>query len=1172
MTPPKVQGLSPGLVISQVYGGGGNSGATYTHDFIELFNRGTAPIDVSGWSVQYASATGATWQVTALSNITIQPGQYYLVQEAQGAGGTSPLPAPDAIGTIAMAAGAGKVALVNSTAALTGCPSGNSVIDLVGYGTTATCFETGPTANLSNTTAAVRGSNGCLESDNNSGDLTVGTPSPHNTSSPIGVCGAPTNPTGTGAANPNPILPGGSTLLTVTVTPGANPASSGIFVTGDLSTVGGSTAQTFYDDGTNGDATTSDNIFSVLITAPAGTDPGLKTLPITITDAQSRSGSTSVQFTVQAPQLVVISQIYGGGGNDGSTYKNDFIEIFNRGTSAVDLTGWSVQFIAATGTGTWQVTPLTGTIAPGHYYLIQEAAGAGGTVDLPAPDAVGTIAVGSTAGKVALLNTTTALSGSGCPFGAGVVDFVGYGAANCSESNVAAPTLSNTTSAIRARLGCRDLNRNSVDFSAGQPRPRNSASPVKDCSIAPPQLAIHTIQGPGLASPYVDQEVITTGIVTGLKTNGFFLQAPAAEVDDDSNTSEGIFVFTGGSPSVAVGDLASALGIVTEFFGLTQVSSSNLDVTVTSSLNPLPEPVTLTTSILNPAGGLNQLERFEGMRMHADSLVSTAPTNDFGEIFTVLPGVPRPLREPGIEISSPLLPGSPCCIPRFDENPERLMVDSDGRLGSTRLEVTSSVTLSNVTGPLDYAFGNYKVLPDTTPAVTPNLTAIPVPVATGNEFTIGSANLLNFFSTNANFTDRLNKASMAIRNVMRSPDIIGLEEIGDLETLTALADQLNSDSGASNPGYQAYLLEGDDSFPNDIDVGLLIKSSRVNVVSITQEGKGVRFTDPTDGSQDVLFERPPLVLRATIPAPGGSLFPVTVVVNHPQSLIDVEDPLRGPRQREKRRLQAEFTANLAQSLQSENLILVGDFNAFQFNDGYVDTIGTIKGTPTPADQVLLASPDLVNPNLTDLVDLLPADQRYSFNFDGTLQVLDHVLVSAKMMGRFSRFAYARNNSDFPESFGTDGTRPERISDHDLPVAFFTFPPPAADLSLKLSDSPDQVPAGGTITYTIAVTNHGTDRASNVLLVETLPIETTFVSCTASGGGVCHGIGNLRTVSFASIGIGATETVTITAAVKRSVHDGTHLLSLAAVGSSITDPILINNLAAATTIVRKSSRP
>lgn len=105
--------ISDTIVISQVYGGGGNSGATYTHDFIELYNRGTTTVSLSGWSVQYASATGLTWQITPISG-DLQPGQYYLIQEAAGAGGTTPLPTPDAIGTIALSATAGKIALVNS--------------------------------------------------------------------------------------------------------------------------------------------------------------------------------------------------------------------------------------------------------------------------------------------------------------------------------------------------------------------------------------------------------------------------------------------------------------------------------------------------------------------------------------------------------------------------------------------------------------------------------------------------------------------------------------------------------------------------------------------------------------------------------------------------------------------------------------------------------------------------------------------------------------------------------------------------------------------------------------------------------------------------------------------------------------------------------------------------
>ncbi|CAN5791533.1 hypothetical protein BH24CHL6_BH24CHL6_13610 [soil metagenome] len=172
------------VVISQVYGGGGNSGATYTHDFIELFNRGSAAQSVTGWSVQYASSTGSSWNVTALSG-TIEPGAYYLIQQAAGAGGTTALPTPDATGTAAMAAGAGKVALVSTTTALTGtCPTGGAIADFVGYGTAANCFEgTGPTATLSNTTAALRNGDGSVDTDDNAADFTVGAPNPRNSSS-----------------------------------------------------------------------------------------------------------------------------------------------------------------------------------------------------------------------------------------------------------------------------------------------------------------------------------------------------------------------------------------------------------------------------------------------------------------------------------------------------------------------------------------------------------------------------------------------------------------------------------------------------------------------------------------------------------------------------------------------------------------------------------------------------------------------------------------------------------------------------------------------------------------------------------------------------------------------------------------------------------------------------
>src|SRR2546423_2298695 len=113
LTPGAAHAASADVTISQVYGGGGNAGATYTSDFIELFNRGTAAVDLAGWSVQYAAATGTSFQSTALSG-SIAPGAHFLVQEAAGAGGTTPLPTPDVTGSIAMAAGSGKVALVSS--------------------------------------------------------------------------------------------------------------------------------------------------------------------------------------------------------------------------------------------------------------------------------------------------------------------------------------------------------------------------------------------------------------------------------------------------------------------------------------------------------------------------------------------------------------------------------------------------------------------------------------------------------------------------------------------------------------------------------------------------------------------------------------------------------------------------------------------------------------------------------------------------------------------------------------------------------------------------------------------------------------------------------------------------------------------------------------------------
>lgn len=186
----------------------------------------------------------------------------------------------------------------------------------------------------------------------------------------------------------------------------------------------------------------------------------------------------------QAP--VVISQIYGGGGNANATYRNDFVELYNRSASPVNVTGWSVQYSSATG-NTWgngfSKTTLVGTLAPGDYYLV--ALASGGTVGAVLPDAnvIGVTNMSATSGKVALVDNSTSLSGN-CPLGASVVDFVGYGTADCKEGSATAAGGSNTAAMLRNDNGASDTDDNKNDFTVGTPTPRRTA-PIVTIEIGP---------------------------------------------------------------------------------------------------------------------------------------------------------------------------------------------------------------------------------------------------------------------------------------------------------------------------------------------------------------------------------------------------------------------------------------------------------------------------------------------------------------------------------------------------------------------------------------------------------------------------------------------------------------------------------------------------------------
>jgi hypothetical protein len=203
-TSAAAQGASPDLVVSQIFAGGGNAGASFTNDYVELFNRGSSTVDLSGWTIQYATAGGTSWTPTALAG-TVLPGGRHLVQLASGGSSGSALPAPDSTGTTNLSTTGGKVALVHDTTPLTcgasagSCSALAAVHDLVGYGT-ATDYEGAAAPALSNATAAIRADGGCTDTDANASDFTAIAAVPRNSSAATTPC-AGSAPTSSQAAS-----------------------------------------------------------------------------------------------------------------------------------------------------------------------------------------------------------------------------------------------------------------------------------------------------------------------------------------------------------------------------------------------------------------------------------------------------------------------------------------------------------------------------------------------------------------------------------------------------------------------------------------------------------------------------------------------------------------------------------------------------------------------------------------------------------------------------------------------------------------------------------------------------------------------------------------------------------------------------------------------------------
>jgi uncharacterized protein len=1047
-----VASTSPDVVISQVYGGGGNSGATYTHDFVELYNRGSAPVDVTGWTVQYASSAGTSWQRTTLSG-TIQPGRYYLVQQAQGAGGTTPLPTPDATGTIAMSATAGKVALVAGSDSLSGsCPL-EATRDFVGFGSATNCAEGTPTPNLSNTTAALRKDGGAQDTGDNAADFEVGAPAPRNSAF------VPPDP------DPDPDPPG------------------------------------------------------------AG---------------------------------VVVSQVYGGGGNSGATYTNDFIELYNAGSTAVSLAGWSVQYASAAGSS-WQVTALSGTIQPGRYYLVQQAAGAGGTTPLPTPDATGTINMSATAGKVALASVTTALTGT-CPLGGNVVDFVGFGTtANCYEGSGPTPAPSNTNAVLRKQDGAQDTGDNAADFVSGPPTPRNSshgepppdvpptvtatvpadgatdvaqdasiavtfsepvtvsgdwfsiectisgtrsaaasggpaaytltvegefsfsesctvtvvASQVADQDGTPHQMEadyvwsftiaalfacgepvtrIHTIQGSGMTSPLVGTSATVEAVVVGSyqgpnQFNGFYLQERDEHADADPATSEGIFVFAPAAPGVDRGDVVRVRGTVAEFNGLTQISNVNAIEVCDTGASVTPAQVSL------PVGTIADLERYEGMLVEVAQYLTVTEVFTlarFGEVSLSAAGrlyIPTAVTAPGEAAAAVADENARSRIVLDDgfsnQNPDPVIYPQGGLSATNTLRVGDSLP-QGVTGVMDFRFSLYRIQPVGPIEFSHTNPRQAAPDEVGGNFKVASFNVLNYFngdglgggfptSRGARTQFELERQRTKIVSALEAmdADVVGLMEIeNDDGPHSAIADLVQGLNDAMGAGTYAYvdtgIIGGD-----EIKVAFIYKPGTVRLV-----GEWKILTEADDPRFNTARNRPALAQTFQHLDSGEKL---TLVVNHLKSKGSGcgagDDATDGSGNCDGTRTQAaaalvDWLAGDPTGSGDPDAMIIGDLNAYTFErpittleaGGYVNLIREHGGLSA-----------------------------YSYVFNGESGYLDHALANESLAAKVSGVTEWHINPDEPvaleygtsfkspgqiESFYDPG--PFRSSDHDPVIVGLQF--------------------------------------------------------------------------------------------------------------------------------------
>ena len=551
-------------------------------------------------------------------------------------------------------------------------------------------------------------------------------------------------------------------------------------------------------------------------------------------------------------------------------------------------------------------------------------------------------------------------------------------------------------------------------------------------------LQIGEIQGESHQSIYVDNIVTTTGIVTAVARNGFYMQD--ADGDGNAATSDAIFVFTRSAPTVVAGDALTVTGTVNEFTpggdesNLSTTQLIDASITVESSGNALPAAVligpngvTPPTEIIDDDGlsdydpandGIDFWESLEGMRVTVENPVAIDGTNNFGELWTVASDGAGTLAATNVsETGLVVIDGGEGGLGVFDSgagsdfNPERIQIDGGYELNGVTFDtpdVTPGATLENVTGIIDYAFGNYELRPTeavtvTVSAPSTNLGEFSMLEGAVNQLTVATYNVLNLDINDADGdTDvadgRFEAIAFDIGVAMNAPDIVILEEIQDDSgswndgtvsaemTLQQLADAIYDQTGVvyhvvDNP----YVVDGQTGGQpgGNIRVAFLYRAD-----SVTLDPASVFTID------DPAFARTPLV--ATFGFNGEE---VTVIGNHFTSLIGSDNifsanqppEMAGALQRAEQAaaLNAYVTALLAQDPDA-NIVVGGDFNDFQFEE----TLQIVTGELDYAGGMTSDGSDV---ELANLAYLLDASERYSTLFQGNAQMIDHILASENLM-------------------------------------------------------------------------------------------------------------------------------------------------------------------------------